>query len=83
VALSRRERRRGVEAGAAARLETAHRHQAVVGLDHGEAADIVVFGKVADRWQFGARPQVAIVDLPLDAGHDLVGERLAAIPADG
>src|SRR5438046_8724305 len=43
----------------------AHRHQAVVGLDHSEAADIVVFGKVTDRRPFGARPQVAIADLPL------------------
>jgi hypothetical protein len=26
---------------------------------------------------------VPIVDLPLDAGHDLVGEGLPALPADG
>jgi len=26
---------------------------------------------------------VPIVDLPLDAGHDLVGERLTALPANG
>ena len=79
----RRGRGRGVEAGAAARLQIAHRDQAVVSLDHREAADIVAFGKVADRRQLGAWPQMPIVDLPLDAGHDLVGERLAAVLADG
>ena len=72
-------RGRGVEAGAAARLQIAHRDQAVVGLDHREAADIVGFGEVADRRQLGAGPQMPIVDLPLDAGDDLVGERLVAI----
>jgi len=26
---------------------------------------------------------VPIVDLPLDAGHDLIGQRLTAVPAYG
>ena len=80
---SARCRSRRVEAGAAARLQIAHGDQAVVGLDHREAADLVTIGKVADRRQLGARPQVAIVDLPLDAGDDLIGEWLAAFVADG
>jgi hypothetical protein len=37
----------------------------------------VAFGKFSDRRQPGARPQVPIVDLPLDADHDLIGKRLA------
>ena len=76
-------RGRCVEAGATARLQIAHRNQPVVGLDHGEAADLVGIGEVADRRQFGAGPQMPIVDLSLDAGDDLVGERLVAILTDG
>jgi FtsP/CotA-like multicopper oxidase with cupredoxin domain len=35
------------------------------------------------RWQFGTRPQVAVVDLPLNASNDLICERLPAVVADG
>jgi hypothetical protein len=73
----------GVETRAAAGLQTPHRDQAVVSLDHREATDLVTFGKIANRRQLGARPQVPIIDLPLDARHDLVGERLTAIPTNG
>jgi hypothetical protein len=76
-------RGRRVEAGAAARLQITHRNQAVVGLDHGETADVVGAGEVADRRQPGARPQMPIVDLLLDAGDDLIGEGLAAVRTDG
>src|SRR5215831_4584672 len=67
--------RRRVEARAPARLQIAHRDQPIVRLDHGETADIVAFGKAADRRQSRAGPQQPVVDLPLDAGDDLVGQR--------
>jgi hypothetical protein len=43
---------------------------------------MVGLGKVADRWQSGAWPQMPIFDLLLDAGDDLVGERLVATLTD-
>jgi hypothetical protein len=70
-------------AGATARLQIAHRNQPVVGFDHGEAADLVGICEVADRRQFGAGPQMPILDLSHDAGDDLVAERLVAILTDG
>jgi hypothetical protein len=63
-------------------VQIAHGDQAVVSLDHGEAADLVGIGERADRGQFGARPQMMVVDLALDAGDDLIGERLSALVAD-
>jgi hypothetical protein len=42
----------------------------------------MVSGKDADRRQFTAWLQVTIVDLSLDAGHDLLGERLTAAVTD-
>ena len=74
---------RDIETGAAARLQIAHRDEAVVGLDHRKTADLVSLGEFADRRQFGAGPQMPVVDLPLDAGDDLVDERLVALWADG
>jgi hypothetical protein len=71
-----------IKAGAALRLQIAHRNQAVIGLDHCETADFVRVGKLADRRQLGARPQTPIVDLLLNAGDNLLGERLAAILTD-
>jgi hypothetical protein len=43
----------------------------------------VSFGKVANRWQLGALPQMPVVDLSLDARDNLVAKGLAAILADG
>jgi len=45
-------------------LQIAHRDQAIVRLDHGEAADIVALGKTADRRQSRAGAQQPVVDLP-------------------
>jgi hypothetical protein len=33
----------------------------------------VALGEIADRRQLGARPQLPVVDLPLDARDDLIG----------
>src|SRR5689334_24086254 len=75
-------RGRCVEAGTPARLQIAHRYQAIVGLGRCETADIVGLGKVSDRRQSGAGPEMPFIDLPLDAGDDLVGETLIAILTD-
>ena len=80
VGLSRRGR--AVEAGTPTRLQIAHCNQAVVGPDHGETADLVGLGEVADRRQFGAGPQMPLVDLSLDADDDLGGEGLVAVLSD-
>lgn len=64
-------------------MQIAHCDQTVVRLHHREAADIVGFGKVADRWQLGAGSQVPIVDLSFDAGDNLIAKKLAAVVADG
>src|SRR5262249_22113259 len=66
-----------------ARLQVAHRHQPVVGLDRREPADVVGVREVADRRQLAAGPQMPVVDLPLDAGHDLIDQRLVTARADG
>jgi hypothetical protein len=50
------------ESRAAPRLHQAAGHQAVVGLDHGEAADARLFGHLADRRQAGAGPQALFID---------------------
>ena len=73
---------RRVEAGAPARLQIAHRNQAVVGLNHRETADIVGLGEVPDGRQLGAGPQMPIVDLSLDAGDDVLGQGLVGIVTD-
>src|SRR5215472_13579975 len=73
---------RRVKAGAPARLQIAHRNEAIVGLGHCEAADVVDLGKLADRRQLGAGPEMPFFDLSLDAGDDLVGEALAPILTD-
>lgn len=39
----------GVEAGATARQQITYRDQAIISLDHREAADLVGFGESADR----------------------------------
>ena len=39
--------------------------------------------EVADRGQLSAGPQMPIVDLSLDAGDDLIGERLVAVLTNG
>src|SRR5258708_24802912 len=69
---------RRVEAGAATRGEVTHRDQTVVGFDDGEAADLMTFGKIADRRQLRAGPQMPVVDLALGAGDDRRDEGLLA-----
>ena len=74
---------RRVETGAATRLEIAHRNQAIVGLDHGETADLMDSAKPRIDGSLVPGRKVLIVDLALDASDDLIGEGLVAVLADG
>src|SRR6478672_8482257 len=65
---------RRVEAGATPRFEVAHRDQAVVRLDHGEATDSIAAREFADRGDACARRK-DIAHLALYCRDDLVHQR--------
>jgi hypothetical protein len=64
-------------------LQIAHRHQPIVSLDHGEAANLVAVGQNANRRELRSWPKETTLDLPFDASDDLIHERLPALLADG
>ena len=74
---------RHVEAGAAAGLQVTHRHQPVVGFDHGEARHPVMLGELADRRQARAGAQDAVVDAGAHGGDDLIHQRGGAVGGEG
>src|SRR3954470_2937053 len=68
---------------AAPGVQIAHRDKAIVRLDHREPADLMAFGQAANRGQARARAQQPVVDLPLDAGDDLFGQRAVRTQCQG
>jgi len=66
-----------VKAGTRPRIQITERDEPVVGLDHGETADVVVGGELADRRQFRAGMRGARAYPVLYAADDLLGERHA------
>ena len=60
-------------------FQITHRDQPVEGLDHGELADPMRVREMPDRRQARARPQGALVDALLDAGHDLLDQGPAVV----
>ncbi|MCY1495029.1 hypothetical protein D9M68_289210 [compost metagenome] len=56
---------------ALARLHIAQRHQPVIGLDHGEGADIELFRGRPDRWQACALGQAGVLDPLREVAHQV------------